>query len=338
MALALANRMLSAVFFPLSYLRSQLRKPFDKFIESRSGPFSGAVELNSSRVYILPTRVGVIFGLLLILLLLGSINYTKSLGFMLTFLLASVGNVGMLMTWKNLAGLRVSGQGAMAVFAGQSAVFSVQLENHSADKRYAITISSKTQTGDTIDIQPSSVATLHFRQPTEKRGYLNPGRIRLKTEFPMGLFVAWTWVDLSMHCLVYPELAGKSPKVSSSDTQSGEDLSDGLGLEDFAGLRKFQQGDSWRRVSWKTAARMDELYSKEFTGGQPELQWIDWLTIDESSQEARLSLMTRMVVDAQQAGRHYGLRLPNVEIMPDSGKPHQHRCLKALALYRLEEH
>lgn len=336
MALALTNRMLSAVYYPLTLLRAQLRKPFDHFIESRSGPFDGSVELNSSRVYILPTRVGVIFGLLLILLLLGSINYTKSLGFMLTFLLASVGNVGMLLTWKNLAGLKVTGLGASPVHAGQQAVFNVQLENASTDKRYAITVGSKTHTGDTADIPSSSVVLLRFRQPTDKRGYLNPGRIQLITEFPMGLFVAWTWVDLSMHCLVYPALADSPSAIASSDTQAGEEQAEGIGVEDFAGLRKFQQGDSWRRVSWKAAARMDELYSKEFTGGQPELQWIDWLSIDEPSQEVRLSLMARMVVDAEQAGRHYGLRLPTMEVSPAIGKSHQHRCLKALALYRLE--
>jgi len=177
---------------------------------------------------------------------------------------------------------------------------------------------------------------LRFRQPTSKRGYLDPGRIKIMTEFPLGLFVAWTWVDLSMQCLVYPAAASKAPQVPSSDTQTGEEQAEGVGLEDFAGLRKFQPGDSWRRISWKAAARMDELYSKEFTGGQPELQWIDWLAIDEPSQEARLSVMVRMVLDAQQSGRHYGLRLPTTEIKPDNGHAHQHRCLKALALYRLD--
>jgi uncharacterized protein (DUF58 family) len=332
-----ANRLFATLFYPLQYIRSQLRKPFDKFIESRSGPFSGPVELNSHRVYILPTRVGIIFTLLLLFLLLGSINYTKSLGFMLTFLLASLGIVGMLMTWRTLAGLKVTGLGASPVFAGQVAAFTVEMENSSADCRYAISVASRTQVGDTVDIDPGSIATARFNQLLEKRGYQNPGRIKLMTEFPLGLFIAWTWVDLSMHCLVYPVPATTAPTIPSIDSQSGEEQAEGVGLEDFAGLRKFQQGDSWRRISWKAAARLDELYSKEFTGGQPERQWIDWLTIDEASQEVRLSIMTRLVLDAQQAGRQYGLRLPGLEIKPDNGSSHQHHCLKALALYRLEE-
>jgi len=337
MASIIADRLFATIFYPLQYARSQLRKPFDKFFESRSGPFNGPVELNSSRVYILPTRVGMIFTLLLLFLLLGSINYTKSLGFMLTFLLASLANVGMLMTWRTLAGLKVNGLGATPVFAGQMAAFTIEMENSSADQRYAISVASRTQVGDTVDIAPASISTARFNQLMAKRGYQNPGRVKIKTEFPLGLFVAWTWVDLSMHCLVYPVPAASAPAIPSIDSQSGEEQAEGAGLEDFAGLRKFQPGDSWRRISWKAAARLDELYSKEFTGGQPERQWIDWLTIDESSLEIRLSMMARMVLDAQQAGRHYGLRLPGQEISPDNGTAHQHQCLKALALYRLDE-
>ena len=47
---------------------------------------------------------------LLLLLLVGSVNYGKSLGYMLTFLLAGLGNVAMFSTWRNLAGLDVDVQ------------------------------------------------------------------------------------------------------------------------------------------------------------------------------------------------------------------------------------
>jgi uncharacterized protein (DUF58 family) len=337
MAVSRAGHLYTAIVSPLTYLRVQLRKPFDNFINQRSGPFAGPVELNSSRVYILPTRVGFIYVLLLIFLLLGSINYAKSLGYMLTFLLAGLGIVGMLMTWRNLAGLRLRGLGAAPVYAGQQAVFLIQLENPSSDQRYAIRTGSHDRSGDTVDILPGALSTLKIYHPARTRGYVDPGKIRIESDFPLGLFVAWTWVDLSMHCLVYPMPAMKAPYTALMTEQSGEEEFDGVGLEDFAGLKKFQPGESWRRISWKAAARLDELYIKEFSGGQPERQWIDWQGLDEPSLEVRLSMMVRLVLDAQQAGRQYGMRLPTVEIPPSNGAEHQHRCLKALALYRLEE-
>lgn len=337
MAASIADRVIAPLIGPISLLRRKLRQPFDKFLNSRSGPFPDSVKLDSRRVYILPTRVGMIFTLLLIVLLLGSINYTKSLGFMLTFLLAGLGNVAMLMTWRNLAGLRLKGMGAKPVFAGQNARFTVQIENETADKRYSISIQNQSDISESADIAANNLGLLHFESNTDKRGRYNPGRIRIETEFPLGLFVAWTWVDLDMSALVYPAPAQGEHHVVSIDSRAGEEQADGEGLEDFAGLRKYQAGDSWRRVSWKTWARSDELFSKEFTGGQPELQWIDWFTLEEADIERRLSVLTRMILDAQSSGRLYGLRIPGQEISPDSGTAHQHECLKVLALYRLTE-
>ena len=51
---------------------------------------SGAVTLTQRRIFILPTRKGAGFALLLLLTLLGDINYNLSLGYALTFLLGSM--------------------------------------------------------------------------------------------------------------------------------------------------------------------------------------------------------------------------------------------------------
>ena len=64
----------------------------------RSHRDSGTIELNRKRIYILPTRRGLVFAVFLLAMLLGSINYALSLGFVLTFLLAGLGLVGMLHT------------------------------------------------------------------------------------------------------------------------------------------------------------------------------------------------------------------------------------------------
>ncbi len=319
---------------PLQYPLECLRRPVERFLAKRSGPFSGVIKLNNSLVYILPTRVGMIFTILLLVLLIGSINYTISLGFMLTFLLAGLGNVAMLMTWRNMAGLKLKGTGAKPVFAGQLAKFAIQLENETNDRRYAISLPQKFMPGEVIDVPVGEQVLLHFSCRTQNRGLFNPGRIRIETEFPVGLFVAWTWVDLDMQALVYPVPADKAGAIVPISSQSGEQPSEAEGLEDFAGLRKYQTGEPWQRISWKMAARTDQLFSKKFTGGQPELEWIDWFTLGETSAENRLSIMTRMILDAQQAGRMYGLRMPAIEIKPDNGAHHRHECLQALALYK----
>lgn len=309
------------------------RKPVLKFISKRTGPFKGTVVLDRNRVYILPTKAGLIFLLLLLLLLLGSLNFNKSLGFVLTFILVGLGNVAMFSTWKNLAGLRLRAGGSLPVFTGEKAVFAVQLESPDAQPRYSIAVTYEGQEFEVVDVPVDALSLLHFEVNTIQRGLLDAGRFRLFTEFPAGLFVAWTWIDLSMQCLVYPRPAMRAEIPVAMSSEEGDHAVQGAGLEEYAGLRKYQPGDSWRRIAWKTVARTDELVTKEFVGGQPQMQWIDWYTLTSSSTEAKLSVMTRLVIDAEEAGRLYGLRLPDIEIEPAHGHTQYTRCLKVLALY-----
>lgn len=252
---------------------------------------------------------------------------------MLTFLLVGMGNIAMFAAWRNLAGLQLRAGGSSPVFAGQEAVFAVQLENTDVQPRYSIALSREGHEFEVLDIPASGLGQARFRVPAQHRGQLASGRFRVYTEYPGGLFVAWTWIEFSMQCLVYPRPAAKAAMPVSSSMDEGDSSLPGAGLEDFSGLRKYQPGDSWRRIAWKTAARTDELYSREFSGGQPQQQWIDWAGLVVAGTENRLSMMTRLVIDAEAAGREYGLRLPGTEITPDHGNAHYHRCLKALALY-----
>ncbi len=308
-------------------------KPVFNFISKRSGPFDGAVTLTRDRVYIIPTKAGLIFSLLLLTLLIGSINYEKNLGFVLTFLLTGIGNILLLSTWRNIAGLELKNSMSLPVFSGQAATFSVQLVNHQLFDRFSIAISQHGTEQDIVDCSASSKQIINFKVETNKRGLLNAGRFRLYTEFPSGLFVAWTWVDLSMSCMVYPAPDNniKMPVFDHSD--NGNSDSSGKGLENFSHLRKYQQGDNISRISWKAAAKNDELFSKEFIGSKPVTHWINWNDIPARDNEQRLSIMTALIIHAKKNQQCYGIRLPEKQIQPDSGDKHFHQCLTALALY-----
>ena len=316
-------------FLPTKFFR----KPYIKFVFNRSGPFDKPITLDRKRVYILPTKSGIIFSILLLVLLIGSVNYDKSLGFVLTFLLVGVGNVALLATWKNLAGLTLSAGGSPPVFASDTATFEVQLKSNEPKTKYAISISHGGKTHETIDVKANGVSRIHFDVNTHHRGYYNPKQFRLFTEFPMGLFISWTIIDLSMSCLVYPTPADRLSPEATNAIEAGSQSLNSSGLEEYSGLKKYQPGDSWRRISWKAMARNNELFIKEFSGGQPQLLWIDWNEIQASTTEERLSIMARMIIEAESNSCHYGLRLDKSEISPDTGNSHYHHCMKLLALY-----
>ena len=309
------------------------RRPVFKFISKRSGPFDGEVTLTRDRVYIVPTKAGLIFSLLLLTLLIGSINYEKNLGFILTFLLTGIGNVLLLATWRNIAGLKLKSGEALPVFAGETASFNVQIINQQLLDRYSIAISQHGGEQDIVDCAANSQQLIHFNVTADKRGRLNAGRFRLYTGFPSGLFTAWTWLDLSMNCMVYPS-PDKNTRLPVFDhSDSGDADIPGQGLENFSHLRKYHQGDNISRISWKAAAKTDQLFTKEFIGAKPVSHWINWNDIPARDNEQRLSIMTALIIHAEKHQQTYGIKLPEEQIQPDSGSKHYHRCLTALALY-----
>jgi len=96
--------------------------------------------LKRQRVYIFPTVQGWLYASMLIVMLLGAINYNNSMAFMLCFLLASLGLVCMLHTYRNLAGLIITYSKPKAVFAGQQALFPIQLDNRLGLERISVKV------------------------------------------------------------------------------------------------------------------------------------------------------------------------------------------------------
>jgi uncharacterized protein (DUF58 family) len=266
-------------------------------------------------------------------MLIGTINYTLSLGFVLTFLLAGVGTVAMLHTWRNLAHLRITAGKSLPVFAGEQAHFIVLPTDHHYRVRLAVGAQIGEHQSALTDIPAGGHGKMTLTLPASQRGWLELGRFTVFTEFPLGLFHVWSHVDVGARCLVYPKPAPPGlplPAPMGSEHSGGRKPSGGD--EDFSGLRNYQHGDSPRRVDWKASARSSGLLTKQFQGEAQALLWLDWSLAPAHDAEQRISQLTRWVLDAHAAGLAYGLRLPHAEITPDLGESHFHHCLETLAL------
>jgi uncharacterized protein (DUF58 family) len=168
--------------------------------------------------------------------------------------------------------------------------------------------------------------------PTTARGQIRLPRFGIRTLFPFELFRAWAWLHMDLHGLVYPRPADQAPAPPPTETAHGHRQHDARGEEDFAGLRKFHEGDSPRQVAWKAYARSGDLLSKQFSGADTSSQWFDLRQIHDSDLEKRLSILTRWIVDAERTHADYGLRLVTQAFPPANGAAHRHECLEALAL------
>jgi uncharacterized protein (DUF58 family) len=300
----------------------------------RHGPDAGTVTIGRGRVYIVPTRLGLAYAAMLFAMLLGGLNYGNNLALLLTFLLAAGGWVAMHACHRNLAGLSITAAGSRAPYAGEPAEFQFALEAPFA--REDIVLGTGRYTAPAVSVPAASPVPARVQLPTVRRGRVRLERLRIESTFPLGLFVAWTWTHPERDCLVYPRPAARDrepppPAIEAGAAQDGR----ARGEEDFAGLRTFRPGDAPRRIAWKAWARGGELLVKDFVGAAHSPVMFDLADAPGATLEARLARLARWVVDAEERGDRYGVRLEDSAVGPGAGLMHRNRCLALLATFRL---
>lgn len=317
-------------------LTRRVRNAARDWARRRQGVDPRSIRVDRRRVYILPTRSGMLFGTVTTVLLLGSMNYSNSMGFVLTFLLASIALVAMHHCHRNLLDLQVDFHSVAPVFAGQAARFRFLIGNHRDVPRWQICIGWDRDAE--VCVQTGARMNLPVEVPidTQTRGWLKAPRLCVSTSYPLGLFRAWTWVHMDLAALVYPRPATSVPNHGGTPDGLETDGSRQQGEDEFSGLREFRRGDSPRRIAWKSYAREGTLLVKEFLDGGHAPQWIDWDRVAGNDTEQRLANMCRLVLDAHRDGGCYGLRLPSTVLAPENGHAHLHRCMRELAIFRLQ--
>jgi uncharacterized protein (DUF58 family) len=301
------------------------------WIRRRQGPDRETVTLERGRIYILPTGLGVAFGVMLVGMLLGSLNYGNNLGLALTFLLAALGVVAMHACHRNLEALVARPAGSEPPFAGQDAVFRIALANPGPLPRSDLEAAARTATPPTF-IAADGEAVLELRVPTRRRGSVLLERVEIATRYPYGLFRAWAVLHPAMSCLVYPRPAADAPPSPRFAGRAGGGVAR-RGEEDFAGLKDYHPGDPPKHIAWKAYARADELLIKEFSGDADATPVFDLADAPGSDLEARLAVLARWIVDAHARGLAFGLRLPGEEFAPAPGDAQRARCLSAIARF-----
>ncbi|NTV95470.1 MAG: DUF58 domain-containing protein [Thiobacillus sp.] len=294
---------------------------------------AGPVVLTSRRLYILPTRIGLVFGVLLFGLLMVSINYGISLGYLFTFLLAGIGLAGLFHTERNLLGLSLRPLAAAPVFAGETAHFRLLTENAATRRRAGLVLEHADQTSESLDLEAATNGELKLDLAQPIRGWHRLDRLTLASTWPLGLFRSWTVFKLDWGVLVYPRPAADALPFPDPSGE-GRALSwRRPGEDEFAVLRAYRPGDSTRRIAWKSVARGQAPQTKQFAGAGGGEAWLRWQDCPEPDTEGRLSRLTRWALDAERTGCPWGLELPGSQLPPGRGERHLHEALAALARY-----
>jgi uncharacterized protein (DUF58 family) len=287
------------------------------------------------RVYILPTRVGLMLAFTLTAMLIAGLNYNSNLGLAFAFLMIGVGLVTMHHCNRNLLGLQVDATAELDAFAGREASFEFMLRNDSNVDRRDIEIccldSSAIRCVGARSSEPLAVTI-----PVPQRGVIRLAQFELRTLYPFGWFHAWTYVQGSLTAYVAPAPCGNRalPAAEGSGYASRSDM---WGDEDFAGLRTYQPGMPLKHMAWKVLARGGDAAVRSYTSLAAQPEWLEWSSLEGLDIETRLSQLCLWVLESEAALHVYGLRIPGREIPPSRGAAHRFACLRALAVHGFAE-
>ncbi len=304
-------------------------------------PHTDTLVLTQRNVYILPTRPGGMLALTLVLLLVASINYQLNLGYLLTFLLAGCAAVGMHVCHANLRGLSLRLTPPAPAHAGTPVPLEIVLTNPGRQPRHGIGLAlhdaDRRQPPAWTDVPAQGSATMQVTWLVPSRGWHQVPPLTASTLFPLGTFRVWTVWRPASRLLAYPRVEAHPPPLPPGEPQPGHaGIQASRTAGEFDGVRAYRRGDPLRTVVWKKAAQAmaagrDDLVSRDASGSQRALLWLDYATCGAADPESRIARLTAWVLQADQLDVAYGLRLPGAQIPPDRGAAHRHRCLEALA-------
>lgn len=271
--------------------------------------------------------------LCLLLILLVAINYQNSLAYAMAFLLASTGMLALLHTWRNLSGLELTGLALEPCFAGQTAQVRVQLRSllHGHQAVW-LSCAGQPAVAATVPARGQVQAEISLEMP--RRGLFAVGRIRIASSYPLGLWNAWSLVDLAQQALVYPKPVSSEQAHGGMASAQGEDgvQAAGRGVDDYEGLAAWRPGDSLARVNWKTWSKGQGLWVKQFSELRGTQTLLDFNALS-GDVELRLSILCAQILELTGQDASFSLSLPGRQIAMGQGQLHQQECLRELALF-----
>lgn len=314
------------------FIQQQIQSWLGKHI-----PPSASVTLDQRRIFIFPSRYGMLYLILSMSILIGATNYEKNMLYALAFWLLGLFLIAILHSFTNLSGLTITAIKAHPAFAGAHAEFELELSTVKRRGHDDIRLQWPSQEAVLTrvrDQRPTRLIVTHF---SECRGWLRPGRLLIESTYPLGLLRVWTWVDLDVRSLIYPHpIPTRVRPIAMHPNGHGHERALGH-HEEFHGFRNYQPGDPLRHVMWRSLAKGHPLQTRLHQDYIDMRQWVDWQQFEGMDRENRLARMCWLTLSLSRSESHYGLQLPGFTLPPNRGEGHRDRILQALALFELAD-
>lgn len=307
----------------------QRRDPWpDRLIRARR---SNQLQLNLRNLYILPSRFGWLWLLACaVLYLMGTSGASASA------LLLAYGGVGLFLlapylTQFNLQGLEMTCGDPQPGFAREPLMYPLLIR--SAVERQQLLLRFQGQDTAWTGQIPGGTSRLGIPWTPLQRGPQQPGRLRLESRAPLGLFVCWSVWEPDTYQLVYPARRPGPVALVTSGAISGSDEAAQRppqpGADEWLDLQPHRPEEGTARLAWKQLARSGVCLSKRFMNlshSPSLLTAAPGLPLDTA-----LEHLCDRCCRLAEADSSFGVAIGSELVPPARGRHQLQRCLEALA-------
>jgi uncharacterized protein (DUF58 family) len=287
------------------------------------------IRLDRRRIYVLPTGFGAALALLLFVMMLGALNYANNPALLLTCLFGASAGASLFAGFRVMNGLALVRVGSGECHAGTPLALHLHFAPSGRARPSLCVRCGEIESAFALPAHVEADVTVAL--PAEKRGWLRAGRLRLSTEYPLGLFHVWSWLHPDAEFLVFPAIEKPAPPLPSAEHRGDVQMRAGTG-EEHAGLRDYRVTDPPRLIAWKASARHDSLLVRDAEHRSDAALVLDYATLHGLDHEARIRRLTAWVLAAEATQREYVMSIPGGVFGPAVGAVQRHACLRALAL------
>jgi len=291
------------------------------------------LRLGLRTLYILPTALGWLWLCGVALLLVVGVQTQTNGPLLLAFLMLGLWLLALHLTHFNLHGLEVACGTPSWGFAEESVPYPLLLRSVALCEGLRLHWLDAKGEPLTLDALKPGEHRLELPWRPTARGNRHPGRLRLLSTAPLGLFVCWSlWYPPATQLIAPARKAGPVKELAEGlPVGLGRGQAERLevGGDDWQDLRPRRPEDSPSRLAWKLLAQGRGHQVKRFASTAPRALVI---AADPSlPRERALQHLSERLCRLHRQGTPFGLLWQGMVVGPEEGLAHRDRCLLLLA-------
>lgn len=303
-------------------------------------------KLTNRNIFIMPTRFGFAYLFFDFIVFLLGTNYQNNIILLFSYFLASLFITVMLHSFYNFSQLSISSNASQTGFANQIINFPISITGNKTHYDINFQFSDALYNLPPVKLTECNSETITILLPlhAKKRGVYKLSRVKVFSEYSLGLFITWSLLDFSHQAIVFPQPKKftTNKKLLCEDDNNANDDSlysyDIEGSDDYFELKNYVLGESPSRIAWKQFARGQGKLSKSYQTQQGSLHWLKLSEMPSNDIELKLQFLCFLIIEFTRNKQSFGLSLDlpyknngEVNIGPNLGLAHQKSCLIALA-------